>query len=684
MSYPLHKVSGGSAARTVRTENGFWGLDLAAEPGRSMSRSGDTQNLIWDGDALKMRPGYSLAHRFSAAINGIYNYKGSLIVHAGAELYEVPPEGEPLLLGAVEDAPSFGVVRRQQFVLRSCTDPYHNQWSRRLLEEDLLFVSAGTGLWFYDGAVLRTMADSHWGENFFTLYNEGIIPEFAATVPVVAMGRSADGIGGDRDPRGDNRLSQFRSECYYLPEGEKLTHFFTACPTKEFNLMVPLELELRDTAGVWRSIVGDGILYHPGIYPEQTVNISIPGIEGGSPFTVDEEDRITVLGRGNFRHATDGFDNVRITYAVLKEPPTALTGATVLGLYGAGGADDVLFLGGSPAAPGVDAFSVAGDFLCFYQTSTEKLGDFSTPVTGYCRLSDGRMAVLKNDPGSSTVFFRSHDTVEVGMTLAGEPYLVEVYPSKTGAQVEGCITPHSVGVAGNEPCFLARTGLYGVRSVSNELTDLNETVRRSIPIDPLLTTLDPALLRSVCWQNYYILAFGDLLLVTDGRRDSSGQLRFMKWKLAHQVTALGVLDSRLYLGASDGSLLLLGESTDDAGTPIEAYWRTPAAETGNGRNLLLRRLWAAVSPGYRARLGARLFRDRVPQPPKTVALHRTDFADWDFGAVSFDGTEEPRWVPLTYHTVEGGALAVEVKLSDAPDLKLWGFRMTYEKGGKTL
>ena len=679
MSYPLHKRVGGGASRTVRTEGRLWGLELAAaEPDRTLSRARDTQNLIWEGEALVRRAGYTKVAALEGTVHGIYDYKGRLLVHAGDTLYDCTEE--PRALGTLPDAPSSGVMRRQQVTVRRCIDPMLWHWERRVSELDLLFLATGQGLWFFDGEAVHSAADPHWGESLYTLHNEGIIPAFYATVPHAVVGRTLHDGGGDCDPRGDNRLSQFRTESYYL-SADEVSHVVTSCMTKDFNIAVPAEVELRDSDGIWRCWASDKFTMNPSNFPERPMNLGFLMLKGGVPLTLTDG-VVTQVGYGEHKLAADGFDNLRITYAVKREPPAALNGATVMGLYGAGGTDDVLFLGGSAAAPGEDAYSVAGDFLCFYQTATEKLGNFTTPITGYCRLSDGRMAVLKDDPGSSTVYFRSHSTVEVGMTLAGEPYTVDVYPSKTGAQVEGCVSARSVGVAGNEPIFLARTGLYGVRSVSNELTDLSETVRRSIPIDPLLTTLDVGLLRSVCWQNYYILSFGSLLFVTDGQRDGKGQLRFMKWRTAHPVTALGVVNGKLYLGSEGGIYQYGGE--DDAGTPIEAYWRTPAAEGGDGRRLLLRRLWVGVSPAYGATLSARLWQDRTPLRLPRVALHRLDFGQVDFARFSFDGTEEARWLPLLRTTVRGAALGAEIDLSDAPGVKLWGFRMVYEKGGKMI
>ena len=681
MSYPLHKVPGGSAARTVRTETGFWGLDLSmgASDG-SFSRASDTENLIWKEEALAVRPGYRQIAALSGRINGFFPYEDCLVVHAGTRLYQVKEGEEPIVLyEAMADAPSHGVVRHQTLTRRRCLTPFSCQWVHENITGDFLFIHDGAHYLFYDGIRVRSVADSIWNADLFALHAEGIYPEFFATVPFTAVAKRPDS-GGDVDPRGDNRLSQFRCESFCISGEEDVKSFRLNCLVSDYNDNMAPEVQLRDIEGIWRCLAGIDIKM-VAERESQLARIEMSSIRAGTSFKLSNIGVIVGFGTGDYVFADDGMDNVRITYGVLKEEPEALNGATAFGLYGADGADDVLFLGGSAIAPGEDAFSAPNDFFCFYSTAVERLGGDKTPVTGYCRLSDGRLAVLKNDPNGSTVFFRDHQLVEFGQTQSGERYRVDAYPSKTGAAVEGCLSPHALGIAGNEPCFLAKSGLYGVRSVSDELTNLNETVRRSMPIDALLTRLDPQKARAIRWNNYFLLAFEDTVFLTDGRRDNQGQLRFLKWSLAHKITALGKKDGDLYLGDAEGRLFHFGESTDDAGTPIRAFWKTPIIEDKSGRKMLLRRLWAAVEPGEDTELSVRLYRDHTPMKPKTLDLHCLDFAALDFGNFSFEGCRGMRWVPLCREALSAHHLSTVVDLSHAGTLTLWGFRMIYEKGG---
>ncbi len=627
-----------------------------------------------------MRPGYQEIATLSGRINGIFTYGDSLVVHAGTRLYQIKDGENPILLnGELANAPSHGVVRHQTMTLRNCRTPYSCQWYHETITDDFLFINDGVHYVFFDGRYVNPVADSHWNADLYTLHSQEIYPDFYATVPFTAVAKRPDG-GGDVDPRGDNRLSQFRCESFYVSSEEDVKSFRLNCLVSDFNTKMAPEVQLRDIEGIWRCLASMDIRV-VAERDSQLARISTPSIRAGTNFKISDYDAIVGFGTGDFVFADDGMDNVRITYGVIKDEPKALTGATAFGLYGAGGADDVLFLGGSETAPGEDAFSAPNDFFCFYSTAVERLGGDKTPVTGYCRLSDGRLAVLKNDPNGSTVFFRDHYLAEAGRMQSGEQYRVDTYPSKTGAAVEGCLSTHAVGIAGNEPCFLAKSGLYSVRSVSDELTNLNETVRRSMSIDGLLTRFDPQKARAICWKNYFLLAFEETVFLTDGRRDGKGQLRFLKWSLAHKITAMGKKDGNLYLGDAEGRLFLFGEAADDAGTPIRAFWKTAVMEEQSGRKMILRRLWAAVEPGEDTAFSVRLYRDHTPMKPKELALHCLDFADWDFGAVSFEGCREVRWVPLYQGPLTARQLSTVVDLSHAGELKLRGFRMIYEKGG---
>ncbi len=665
MSYPIHSLRGGGNARAIRTQSGFWGLDaISGDFDRDPACSKEAQNLIWQGEALKVRSGYRQLCKLDGRINGIWFYQDMPLVHAGNNLYRLNTQWkDPVLLyKAMADAPSMGVIRNQTVIKRICAGPLMDGWRRETVTRDFLFINDSKNFLIYDGETVRSVMDPYWGESVRRITDGGVEVEYYATVPFASVAKRPDSAMADVDPRGDNRLTQFRCDSFYVDSSAAVTDFVLTCRYEDYNDDVPPEMQIRCDDGLWHniSLVTNNSYLRTGEYGR----LIVPAVKAGQEVSIDiVEGRITNLGNGTNYVANDGMDNVRLTYAIYKEPPLALNGATVQGFYGPRGGEEVLFLGGSTSDPGTDAFSEPENFFCFYATSIERLGNRNTPITGYCHLNDGRLAVLKNDPDDSTVFFRNHQTVTLGMTLAGEPYTVDAYPSVTGAAVEGCVSPHSLGMVGSEPCFLAKNGIYSVRSVSNELTNLNETVRRSRTVDPLIASLPVESARSICWNGYYLLFFGKTVLLTDGQM-SSGSYRFLKWVFAHEMSAVSQHQSALYLGGSEGGVYLLDGSATDAGEPISACWYLPLLEEGKGKRMLLRRLWAAVS-GSGGTLSVLLAPDGGE--PRKITV---DLGD----------REDTRWVSLLQNPRLAETFSVGLDLSSS-DALLWGYRIMYEKGG---
>ncbi len=676
MSYPFHKLRSGGNSRTVCTQSGFWGLDLTGNFGKSLDRSPDAVNLIWNGTGLKVRNGYArLCWKEGGAVNGIYFYGTQLLLHVGTCLYGFENEGADdvpnLLYDRMANAPSQGVIRRQTITCRQCTTAKPSGWRRSVLTGTFLFINDGKNYLFYDGEKVRSIMDPLWGQNVaYFVTQRGAQPEYFSTAPFTVVAKTPDGLTGDVDPRGDNMLSQFRCESFYVDDDAEVERFTLACPYGIYYHYVPAELQIRCSDGLWHTYGGDEdfVLSHM----RSLAVLVVPKIQAGRLVTINADGLITGMGTGEYTIANDGMDNIRLTYGVFKEEPKMITTATVQGFYGPTGGEEVLFLGGNSSSPGVDAHSAPNNFFCFYETAIEQLGNQDAPVTGYCLLNDGRLGVLKNDPDDSAVYFRSHKVVNLGKTQAGESYSVDVYPSVPGAAVEGCVSPQSLGVVGNEPCFMTESGLFTVRSVSNELTNLNETVRRSRSVDPLLGPLSSNRMCSICWKGYYLIAFGKIAFITDGKKEADGSFRFLKWQFAHEITSLEKHDGILYLGDVEGNLYKLDEgASDDAGESIQAYWEIPAQEDRSGRKMILRRMWAALSGAPEGTVSVGLIQDYEQS-------HVSHFSLADLRK----GTDiDVEWISLLQQPRLASVVKVILDFSKARNAHFLGFRIIYEKGG---
>ena len=688
MSYPIHKKGNSARGWLGRCEKGFWGLDLGKDiADRSFGRAVDTENLIWHGDGLRLRNGYREMGRFTARINGIFHYKDQILVHAGNRLYAVDSvfEQEPVLVYEnMADRLSFGVVRRQEVTHRWLTGYLLYQWRQEKLSGEFLFIHDGKNYLFYDGEAVHSIIDPYWDEDVITMIlEEEIFPHYYATVPFTTVAKLPLSGNGDVDPRGDNYLTQFRCESFCVGT-EPTTIFYLQCPFEAYHDRIPELVQVRDQFGTWRDWHNYG--YSMIMRNEfGMTKLEMPKVYAGMGFMLDEYGGAINFEVGSlYTIADDGMDNYRIIYAVHKKPPLEISGATVQGFYGPDGKDNVLFLGGSEAAPGVDRFSAPDDFFCFYETSYEVLGDPQTPITGYCRLKDGRLAVLKNDDRQAAIHFRSHKTVELGQTQSGEPYIVEVYPSVAGAGVAGCINPHTVGVAGNEPCYLTGEGLCSVKSVSDELINLNESVRRSKAVDSFLEENESDRICSACWRGKYLISFGDVALLTDGLMDGEGNYRFLKWHFSHPISALSCSKGCLWLGGEDGGIYKMENGYfKDADQEIEGYWKTPILEDSTGKRMLVRKIYASCEGALDGELKAIIYRDRCPEPAYTHSLQLPDFGNWDFSKVSFSGHSEAEWIPLIGRSVSVCDLHLKLILKGKETPILWGIKIFYEKGGKT-
>lgn len=687
MSYPFHKKAGGSAARNVRIEKGFWGLDLGKDlADRPFSLATDTENMMWEGDALRIRHGYRELYRFSQPINGIFHYGDQVVIHSGTSLYATDEEftKEPtLLFDEMADRFSFGVIRRQKVSHNWLEGHLLCHWRSEELSGEFLFIQDGKNYLFYDGAEVHSVIDPYWGEDLITkILEEELVPHFYATIPFTTVAKLPLNNSGDTDPRGDNYITQFRCESFYVGT-EPTTIFYLQCPYEAYHQRIPERIQIRDRKGVWRDWHDYGysvILQNEAGFTK----LELPQVHAGIGFMIDKWGGAYNIGLGEFNFmADDGMDNYRIIYAVHKDPPKEISGATAMGLYGVDGKDNVLFFGGSADAPGTDRFSDPDDFFSFRETSYEVLGDPKTPITGYCRLKDGRLAVLKNDERQAAIHFRSHKVVELGATQSGEPYMADAYPSVTGAGVAGCINPRSVGVAGNEPCYLTHEGIFSVRSVSDELINLNEALHRSRAIDLFLQKQDGKNAAGICWRGKYLLSFGSFAILTDGRYDSAGSYRFLKWRFAHPISALSCKEGELWLGGADGGVYRMEDGlSTDAGEEISAFWQTPVIEDSAGKRILLRKAFASCSPRVDGAMKMILYRDQCPEPAREFSLQVPDFGRWDFSRISFSGRQEAEWIALLSRSVSAENLYLKLMLQGSGDSpQFWGIRLVYEKGG---
>jgi hypothetical protein len=230
-----------------------------------------------------------------------------------------------------------------------------------------------------------------------------------------------------------------------------------------------------------------------------------------------------------------GQDNIFVTYAKTfdvfdeKNPADIVEKCTIAALYGAGG-DNRVFLSGNAELPAYDWYS--GIFRPSYipDLSYSLVGNNDTAVLGYLKIGQ-YLAVIKEEDNTgfepTTIFLR--DGLPAGQ--AGLPADLEfsdwdnaVFRTLPAVAGVGAVSPRSFAVLGDEPLFLAKTGVYALTYGINPAGDYagERTVRnRSVFVNSKLTRendLKNAV--SIEYGKYYIICINQRCYILDGRRKS--------------------------------------------------------------------------------------------------------------------------------------------------------------------
>lgn len=99
-----------TAKQTRRTYRGFRGVDFRSEE-CSLTRSPDCLNLWRDyrhTDSVRTRPGLREKAAFEETVYGVFFFRDAMMVHSGAQLWEVRQEGRRLLYSGLRRSPSRG------------------------------------------------------------------------------------------------------------------------------------------------------------------------------------------------------------------------------------------------------------------------------------------------------------------------------------------------------------------------------------------------------------------------------------------------------------------------------------------------------------------------------------------------------------------------------------------------
>lgn len=336
----------GSPSQYVTTINYLRGIDTTNNPiNVALGRAYDAPNMIRDVPGkVRKRMGYFEVGRFDGRINGIFDYYGSKLIHAGTKIYS--------LQRGLWD---------QEWTWQVLGSGLPDSMSNAYTVGKKMLILTGTKMYLYQKS---------GGIELFGLAS------FYARPAEVSVGRAPSG-GGDAYPL--NLLTaQYRD--YFLSDGTSNTYQLSYYPIKNNSVTV----EILDNNGIWQSAMGtvSSVDYNTGTITFGTVP-PLPPVSG--------EDNVRITA--TIADYDDESDRVnKCTFGIV---------------YGLNGMMDRIFVSGNPDHPNKDWFCEVNDPTFFADINYGEIGQQDSKITGYS-IVDGMLAAHKaNDADGRNIFCRS-------------------------------------------------------------------------------------------------------------------------------------------------------------------------------------------------------------------------------------------------------------------------------------
>lgn len=332
----------------------------------------------------------------------------------------------------------------------------------------------------------------------------------------------------------------------------------------------------------------------------------------------------------------DGRDNVRIRYKkVLNENKSQVNKCDIMCVYGYAGANNRVFLSGNPDYANIVMYSYFEDLTYIPVENVIKIGLEVVPITGFAKLNNGKLAVLKDvSDTDSTIFYVGYGTYNGN----------EVFPLEGSTKGEGNIGKHAHDTLINEPLILSQNGIFALNTAS--LSDERYVYHKSYYIDNKLkreSNLKDAI--GIVNDGKYFLAINDHVYVADSRFKSSSinskysdyQYEWFYW-INIPVRVWFVWNNELYFGDKYGNICKFRNDTDedrfkDADSIVEAEWNSVILDLNRPANKKnIKRVSIASDPsdskliiGYRLKNGNKQVLEKIYQNstyPKTTMIRK--------------------------------------------------------------
>ena len=286
----------------------------------------------------------------------------------------------------------------------------------------------------------------------------------------------------------------------------------------------------------------------------------------------------------------EGVDNVTVTFYVAnyKELSERITKCRFGALFGVNAKRDHLFLSGNESMPSYDFHSYFEDFTYFPDDRYEAVGREEFPISGYQRISDGTLAVYKNDSygADSNVYYRTAAYVSKNDENGSLSEFKTQFSLLAGTEGEGIVNSFAAADFYGDNIIVSKSGVYGVVLTDNVTTRERYTRERSRLINERLRQHNLSESVGIVYKNKYYLAVDGYCYVADSRYkfvpddtiDGSYNYEWWVWENIPART-WGVINDELYFGTADGRLCSFdNEYTDRTIVPVSVGAISPNYE----------------------------------------------------------------------------------------------------------
>lgn len=369
-------------------------------------------------------------------------------------------------------------------------------------------------------------------------------------IPITCIARAPDGLA-----------SQSYEEVNMV--SDKCMNMFTSTATDtvykldQQNIEYPITVETLNNAGEW--IIKSG------------------------GYTIDKEKGTITFAEPIGNPVVDSADNVRITFAYnASQNNNQINKCTMLEAYGYNSNSNRAFLSGNKEFPYLVNYSDIDDITYMPVNNIIRVGLQTSPITGFAKLNNGKLAVLKDVSDSdSTIFYIGWNTYNG----------VEVFPIEGTAKGEGNIASMAHDNLINEPLILTHNGVFALNASS--ITDERFVYHRSYYIDGKLlkeANLNKAI--GICNDGKYYLAINNHVYVADSRfKSNSNNARYSNYQYEWfyftdiPVRVWFVWNDKLYFGDKYGNICAFRNDNDkdrykDVDRNVKALWDSPFLNFG--------------------------------------------------------------------------------------------------------